>query len=145
MTLEYYRIFLSLFKQTHPQICCCSATRTRKVTYNLTRISSTCYAILWNIRLGEFQSLKLSLFNHTCVWVNSRRGKTVCRYRRAKITRGENNPVCSYNVIETSVICRIGTISFTELSLNTCSLQCHNSHKVNILYMLQSHTRVIEF
>lgn len=95
MTLEYYRIFLSLFKQTHPQICCCSATRTRKVTYNLTRISSTCYAILWNIRLGEFQSLKLSLFNHTCVWVNSRRGKTVCRYRRAKITRGENNPVYS--------------------------------------------------
>lgn len=95
MTLEYYRIFLSLFKQTHPQICCCSATRTRKVTYNLTRMSSTCYAILWNIRLGEFQSLKLSLFNHTCVWVNSRRGKTVCRYRRAKITRGENNPVFS--------------------------------------------------
>lgn len=95
MTLEYYRIFLSLLKQTHPQICCCSATRTRKVTYNSTRISSTCYAILWNIRLGEFQSLKLSLFNHTCVWVNSRRGKTVCRYRRAKITRGENNPVFS--------------------------------------------------
>lgn len=30
-----------------------------------------------------------------CVWANSKQGKTVCKYRGAKITPGKNNPVYS--------------------------------------------------
>lgn len=44
-----------------------------------------------NLRLGELQCLKWSLFKHNYFWANSRWGKTVCKRRRAKITRGENN------------------------------------------------------
>lgn len=47
------------------------------------------------VRLGEFQCIKLSLIKHKCAWANSRRGKTVCKSRLAKITRGF---YCSFNM-----------------------------------------------
>lgn len=53
------------------------------------------------LSLGAFQCLKLSLI-HKCVWVNIRRGETVCKYRRAKITQGQNNPVNIYTIGEIS-------------------------------------------
>lgn len=53
------------------------------------------------LSLGAFQCLKLSLI-HKCVWVNLRRGETVCKYRRAKITQGQNNPVNIYTIAEIS-------------------------------------------
>lgn len=49
-----------------------------------------CPGLQVNLRLhmiGKFQS--------NCVWVNSRWGKTVCKCTRAKVTRGEINPVHS--------------------------------------------------
>lgn len=45
------------------------------------------------LRLGKFQCFKLSLFDYICVQANSRRSETVCKCRRVKITRGENNHV----------------------------------------------------
>lgn len=41
-----------------------------------------------NLRLGDFYCLKLSLFKLNYIWVNSRQGKTVCKYRNVKITLG---------------------------------------------------------
>lgn len=32
---------------------------------------------------------------HNWIWMNSRRGDVVCKYRRTKIAQGENNHVCS--------------------------------------------------
>lgn len=37
-----------------------------------------------NLRLGEFQCLKLSFFKHNFIWLNSRRGETACKWRRQK-------------------------------------------------------------
>lgn len=48
-----------------------------------------------NLRLGQFQCLKLSPLKHNSVLANSRWGGTVCICWRAKITRDENNPVYS--------------------------------------------------
>lgn len=38
--------------------------------------------------MGECQYLRLIFFNHNYVWANSGWGQTVCKWRRAKITRG---------------------------------------------------------
>lgn len=57
---------------------------------------------------GQFKTWRtpmsqiLSLFKHDNVWANSRRGEIICKWIRAKITRGKNNPVyngslCLYN------------------------------------------------
>lgn len=32
---------------------------------------------------------------HNCIWMNSRRGDVVCKYRRTKIAQGQNNHVYS--------------------------------------------------
>lgn len=42
-------------------------------------------------------NIRISVFKHNCVWANSRRGKTVCKWRRKKIIRDENNPIYSIN------------------------------------------------
>lgn len=48
------------------------------------------------LSLCEFQCLKSFLFlKKTYVWANSRWGKTVCKWRRANITRCKNNTVYS--------------------------------------------------
>lgn len=46
-----------------------------------------------HVELGEFQCLKLSIFKHKCIRVNSRWSETVCKCRRTKITQGKNKPV----------------------------------------------------
>lgn len=48
-----------------------------------------------NLRSGKLQCFKLSIFKHKYVWENLRWKETVCKCRRANITHGENNPVCS--------------------------------------------------
>lgn len=59
--------------------------------------------------MGECQYLRLILFNHNYVWANSGWGQTVCKWRRAKITRGENNPV--YSILHFSLL--IHSLIFT--------------------------------
>lgn len=56
-----------------------------------------------NLTMYEFKKKKctnsnvsyylISILKHNCAWENSRQGETVCEFRRAKIRRGENNPV----------------------------------------------------
>lgn len=50
-----------------------------------------------NLRLGEIVFFfLLSFFAHNCVSANLHRAKeTISKSRKAKITRDENNPVCS--------------------------------------------------
>lgn len=43
-----------------------------------------------NLTLGKFQCLIIFLFNHNCVWANSKWGETLYKCRRANITLGEN-------------------------------------------------------
>lgn len=55
------------------------------------------FAYLTIIGRVEFKTgrfLKLSLFKHNCVWLNSRWGEIVCKCRRAKMMSqwGKNNP-----------------------------------------------------
>lgn len=38
-----------------------------------------------NLKLGKFQCLKLCLFEHNCVWANSRRDQSVCKCGGEKI------------------------------------------------------------
>lgn len=40
-----------------------------------------------------------SLFKHNCVWAYSKRGESVCKCRRVKIKRGENNPIYTRRAI----------------------------------------------
>lgn len=49
-----------------------------------------------NLRFGEFQCLKLSLYKNNCMLANSRRGETVCR--RANHIRYKNKPVYSIRI-----------------------------------------------
>lgn len=48
-----------------------------------------------NLRPCQFQCLKLHLFKHNCVCLNSNWVKTLYKCRRAKITWNKNNPVYS--------------------------------------------------
>lgn len=65
-----------------------------------------------DLRLDEFQCLKLSIFRHTFVWANSRRNETVCKCKRAKITmcivirrKGDWNFWWSYECDQSLNIC----------------------------------------
>lgn len=64
-----------------------------KQTQNTCTLSCLPYKQRANLRPGVFQCFKLSLFNHNYARANSRRGETVCMWRRAKITRAENNSI----------------------------------------------------
>lgn len=76
-----------------------------------------------NWRLGEFRCLQLYLFQHNCVWANSRWDNTVCKRKRAKIIRDENNPVHSYALlckVHTGVSCSSNEAEPITLILTGC-------------------------
>lgn len=52
---------------------------------------------LASFRLDEFQCLELSLFKHSCVWVNSRLGNIVCKWG---LKNSKNKPV--YHIVSES-------------------------------------------
>lgn len=55
-----------------------------------------------NLRHGEFLCLKLSLFIHNLGRAKSRRSKTNCKWKTAKINRGENYPAFSIFFLQNS-------------------------------------------
>lgn len=70
-----------------------------------------------NIRLGHFQCLILSLLKHNYV-ANSRLGETVCKWRMAKITWDESNPVHTV-VIRFSIVGNLspGLLDYAKVQL----------------------------
>lgn len=81
-------------------------------------------------RLDEFQCLIISPFKHNCFWVNSKRGKTVCKCSRAKITGGKKNLCIQYYQLHLCPIsllnrCTKSTKNIPKHCLITC-LTCYS-------------------
>lgn len=69
-----------------------------KYTYQLTLWYILCRGkYLTPPQIYEWANFNVSNYlpSNNCVWANSRRSKTGCKFERVKITLGENNPVYS--------------------------------------------------
>lgn len=83
-----------------------------------------------------------SIFKNNYVWENLRQGKTICKWRKEKITRGENYPVYSTGIL-IWVVTAVNTkwsgtwTTLYRLVFDTdLAIKYSNTHMVNVSILI---------